>query len=95
MTQDALGLRWRPHPRVHALSTFRGGDGGGAGGSAPPFARLNLGRNSGDDPAVVAANRDSLAAAAMLPSPPRWLRQVHGAEVLSLDAAPGDADASA
>src|SRR5690606_24862470 len=44
----------------------------------------------GDDPAVVARNRAELAERAGLPSPPCWLRQVHGTRVLRLDAPSGD-----
>jgi YfiH family protein len=48
----------------------------------------------GDAPATVAANRAALALA--LPAVPddpttwRWLRQVHGADVVTVDAAPAD-----
>jgi YfiH family protein len=62
---------------------------------------LNLADHVGDDPAVVAENR--ARAAAMLgvgPADPRgwvWLRQVHGREVVTVDAAsaePPEADAA-
>ena len=42
---------------------------------------FNIGTHSGDDPAVVAENRDLLRRALSLPSEPRWLRQVHGVAV--------------
>jgi hypothetical protein len=58
------------------FSTRRGGVSGG------PYASLNLGRLTDDDPANVDANRDRLAAAVGLPRE-RFLfgRQVHGALV--------------
>lgn len=60
---------------VTAFSTTR------AGGVSPaPFDSLNLGANTGDDPANIRENRARLAAG--LPSRPRWLRQVHGARVI-------------
>lgn len=62
------------------------------GRSAGPYGSLNLGDHVGDDPAVVAANRRALARA--LPGVPDdpaawvWLRQVHGARVVTTDVAP-------
>ena len=81
---------------VGALATVRAGgvsqepygDGQGGGG-------LNLGRHVGDEPAHVAANRARLAA--ILPSEPAWLSQVHGVAVMdaaSLHGCVPDADAS-
>jgi polyphenol oxidase len=72
---------WPAPAGVRALSTLRGG-----GVSAPPYASLNLGAHVGDAPEAVAANRRALAAAAGLPAEPAWLAQVHGAEVVDLDA---------
>ena len=73
---------WPAPPGVRALSTLRGG-----GASAAPYASLNLGDHVGDAAACVAENRRRLAAAAGLPAEPVWLRQVHGANVVDLDAA--------
>ena len=76
---------WPAPPGVRALVTLRHG----AGGSAPPFDRFNLGNAraaEGDDPGVVAANRAALVRRAGLPSAPHWLRQVHGTGVLRVDA---------
>jgi YfiH family protein len=85
-----LPAAWPAPPGVVAFTTLRHG----AGVSAAPFDAFNLGARCGDDPAAVAANRDELARRAGLPSPPHWLRQVHGAGVLRFDAqAAGDADA--
>lgn len=84
---------WPAPAHVRALVTTRAG-----GVSAGPFGAgegggMNIGASSGDADDAVQANRQRLAAA--LPSPPRWLRQVHGAEVVCIDtddsAAPADA----
>lgn len=76
-----LHAQW-PAPRgVHALTTLRRG----AGVSVAPFDTFNLGNcstPSGDDPAAVARNRAALVGLAGLPSPPHWLQQVHGADVV-------------
>jgi polyphenol oxidase len=72
---------WPAPAGVRALSTLRSG-----GVSAPPYASLNLGGHVGDAPEAVAQNRRVLVAAAGLPSEPAWLAQVHGVEVVDLDA---------
>jgi len=72
---------WPAPAGVRALSTLRSG-----GVSAAPYASLNLGGHVGDAPEAVAENRRVLAAAAGLPSEPVWLAQVHGMEVVDLDA---------
>lgn len=73
------GVRWLEAelPAGRAAFTTRGG-----GRSAPPFDSLNLGILTGDDPAVVRANRHHLAGAIGL-DPERIAigRQVHGTEV--------------
>ena len=72
---------WPAPGRVRAFTTERaGGDGG-------RYAALNLGTHVGDAPTAVAANRARLRSGAGLPSEPRWLEQVHGADVLDLDRA--------
>jgi polyphenol oxidase len=60
------------------------------GGSAPPYAELNLGDSVGDIPDLVADNR--LAVARQLAVPRIiFARQVHGADVATVDGAwPGD-----
>lgn len=68
---------WPPGERVGAFATTRDG-----GQSAGPWASLNLGVNSGDEPEAVAANRTRLSS--RLPAEPRWLRQVHGSRVIHL-----------
>ncbi|MBY4596579.1 peptidoglycan editing factor PgeF [bacterium BD-1] len=68
---------WPAPPGVRALTTLRGGE----GASAPPFDRFNLGLRCGDDPDAARENRRRLAEWLALPSPPRWLDQVHGTAV--------------
>lgn len=65
------------------------------GHSLPPFERCNLGDRCGDVPAAVAANRAALPGLLGLPSPPHWLRQVHGTTVLDTAAGGNDRDADA
>ena len=83
---------WVAPPRVRAFVTGRrGGVSRGSWGLADGGAGgLNLGTRCGDAPADVARNRARLEA--LLPSPPRWLRQVHGT---SVHVAAPDPDAAA
>lgn len=79
-----LHADWPAPSGVHAFTTLRHG----AGVSATPFDSFNLGNRyaaDGDDPQTVARNRDILVSIAGLPSPPRWLRQVHGTDVVRFD----------
>lgn len=75
---------WPAPPGLRALTTLRSGE----GVSPPPFDRFNLGLRCGDDPALAQRNRDLLGSWLALPSPPHWLRQVHGTRVLRFEAAP-------
>ena len=96
-TLPAIIPHWPGLPaNVGALSTVRAGgaslgvygDGQGGGG-------LNVGVHVGDDAALVAQNRAQLAA--LLPSEPAWLNQVHGvavADAASVHGSVPDADAS-
>lgn len=69
-----------PAPRnVKALITTRAG-----GVSREPYASMNVGLRTQDDPQAVAANRRRLRAC--LPQEPKWLRQVHGSDVVEVDA---------
>ncbi len=68
---------WPPGERVGAFATTRDG-----GLSAGPWASLNLGASSGDNPEAVATNRARLSS--RLPAEPRWLRQVHASRVIHL-----------
>ena len=72
---------WPAPSNVRAIVATRGG---------PGFAQhsphgFNVGRHCGDDPEAVARNRVFLREALSLPSEPRWLRQVHGMHVITLD----------
>jgi YfiH family protein len=73
---------WPAPERVRAFTTTRIG-----GASGGPYAGFNLADHVGDDPAQVRANRARLCQAAGLPSEPRWLRQVHGTDVVDAVAA--------
>lgn len=93
MAVDAPGTAvlqagWPPPPGVVAFTTLRHG----AGTSAPPFDRFNLGLRSGDDAGAVLGNRAELVERCGLPSEPHWLRQVHGTGVLRFDAPARPAD---
>jgi YfiH family protein len=74
---------WPAPANVMALVTTRAG-----GVSAAPFdagrlgGGMNIGASCGDEPTAVDANRARLAG--VLPGPPRWLRQVHGAQAVSI-----------
>lgn len=72
-----LHADWPAPPGVHALTSLRHG----LGVSAAPFDHFNLGSRCGDDADAVIENRRQLQAALHLPSPPHWLRQVHGVAV--------------
>lgn len=66
---------WPAPAQVKALQTTRLG-----GYSSGPYKSLNLGEHVGDDPLVVAANRQRLSA--FVPSEPVWMHQVHGTNVI-------------
>ena len=74
---------WPAPARVHAVTTTREL----RGDSLPPYEWFNLGRRSGEAAEIVAANRSRLEQALALPSPPRWLHQVHGRDVVEFDEA--------
>lgn len=88
-----LAIDWRPPRGVRVACTTRAG-----GVSAAPWNGFNLGDHVGDPAACVAQNRQALVQLLDLPSPPRWLRQVHGVVVADLDdaaaAATPEADAA-
>jgi purine-nucleoside/S-methyl-5'-thioadenosine phosphorylase / adenosine deaminase len=79
---------WPAPARVRTLITTREG-----GVSEGPYASLNLGLRSGDDPGRIARNRRLLEA--YLPAPPIWLKQVHGARVASACERAGEPEADA
>ena len=69
---------WPIASPVQALATTRSG-----GVSSGAHATLNLGDACGDHPSAVAENRRRVES--FLPSPPVWLRQVHGSKIAQLD----------
>jgi YfiH family protein len=95
---DVVQPAWNVAPRVRALVTTRNG-----GVSKPPFGRwrdgadepggLNLGMKSGDDPAVVAANRARLLTLAGV-ADAAWLDQVHAARIVRAEDALREAQAN-
>lgn len=82
-----LDADWPAPPGVRALTTLRHG----LGVSQAPFDAFNLGARCGDDADAVIENRRQLEAALALPSPPCWLRQVHGIDVARFAPPPADA----
>lgn len=78
MSQARVRADWPAPAGVEAFTTLRHG----AGASAAPFDAFNLGTRSGDDPAIVERNRVALIERFALPGTPRWLRQVHGTQVV-------------
>jgi YfiH family protein len=76
-----LDAQWPVHESVRGFTTLRHG----LGTSKAPFDSLNLGLRAGDDAQAVSRNRELLIEQARLPSPPRWLRQVHGVQVCRFD----------
>ncbi len=74
---DSIAATWPAAPWVRALTTVRSG-----GSSRPPYDSFNLADHVGDEPEVVARNRERLRAALNLPAEPAWLRQVHGTQVI-------------
>jgi YfiH family protein len=86
---------WPAPANVRALITTRaGGVSNGPWGAPGHDGGMNLGFGSGDAAQDVRANRARLRA--LLPSEPRWLKQVHGAKIVEAEGAadPPEADAS-
>lgn len=90
MTLNAEAVRsaqptpnWQPPPRVKTLVTTReGGVSLGPYGTRQGRDGLNLGAYCGDSAEAVTENRRRLEGG--LPSPPVWLKQVHGTRVHAL-----------
>jgi YfiH family protein len=78
LPRDWIVPDWPLDERVRAFVTTRSG-----GVSSGDYASFNLGDATQDDPAAVLANKTRLQA--LLPQPPRWLTQVHGAQVVRAD----------
>lgn len=74
-SMEFIHPNWPAPSNIKALQTTRNG-----GLSLDAFASLNMGMHVGDDPIVVAKNRQLLSA--YLPSEPVWVNQVHGINVI-------------
>jgi YfiH family protein len=85
---DWIVADWPAPAGIRSLITTRNG---GVGSGA--HASFNLGLRCGDDADAVAANRLQLQR--LLPQPPRWLHQVHGARVVVADDLDHEAEADA
>ncbi|MHB1947934.1 MAG: peptidoglycan editing factor PgeF [Gammaproteobacteria bacterium] len=68
---------WPAPKHVKAYTSLRSG-----GMSQTPFDQFNLGDHVGDDPKIVAANREILKNSLQLPNDPIWIQQVHGINVV-------------
>ncbi len=79
---------WPAPKNVRTLITTRAG-----GVSTGPFSSMNLGAFLTDDIKAVKANRSILRR--HLPVEPKWLRQVHGTQVVDADSLHGLAEADA
>lgn len=86
---DLIFPGWPAPANVKSLQTTRTG-----GFSAAPYDSLNLGMHVGDDPLLVARNRQQLNR--HVPTEPVWLNQVHGITVVdaALASCVPDADAA-
>lgn len=88
---DWITPDWPAPGNVKSLFTTRNG-----GISSGLYASLNLGDHVGDDPTIVKQNRALLRR--ILPSEPRWLKQVHGTTPIRVDGydclAPCEGDAA-
>lgn len=73
---------WQAPANVKAFASTREG-----GVSMPPYQGLNVGMHVGDDPELVAQNRQWLMAHSGMPSAPVWLNQTHSTHVVTLDSA--------
>lgn len=78
LPREWLQPDWEAPAHVRAFVTTRAG-----GVSRGEYGSMNLGSRSGDEAAHVARNR--LIVRDHLPSMPRWMVQVHGADVADLD----------
>jgi len=86
---DWIVPRWPAPAGVHAFATTRNGGVCVGACASLDLGGASIGSASPDAAARVAENRRRVQA--FLPSPPAWLTQVHGAEVVAIDApAPSD-----
>ena len=76
MTTNLIYPDWPAPKHIKAVSTTRQ-----SGFSTQPYSSFNLATHVGDEPDIVAKNRDYLSNIARLPESPRWLNQVHGTHI--------------
>ena len=81
MSVSYLQPNWSAPAHVKAFSTTRQG---GLSGSV--YGSFNIGAHVGDSERCVNLNRQKLCDDLGLPSDPVWLSQIHGTEVINLDA---------
>jgi len=86
-----LDASWPAPAGIHAFTTLRTGP----GASRAPFDAFNLGLRSGDEPEAAQANRAALHAAIGTGWSPRWMRQVHGIDVVRFAEAAGEDEPTA
>ena len=82
MTAAHIRPNWPAPAAIKSAVTVRHGGGASEG----DYGDFNLATHVGDDPARVAANRTLLCKQLTLPAAPEWLEQVHGCDVIDLDA---------
>ena len=87
--EDIICADWSAPGGIIAGCTTRIG-----GGSQGVYQALNLGAHVGDDPATVAANRQTMIDTLSLPAEPVWLNQVHSATVAVEPSPAMEADAA-
>lgn len=90
MNNPYLKADWPAPKNVHAIVTTRQ-----IGVSKPPFDSFNLATHVGENPKIVATNRQQLQQDLDLQQPPCWLTQVHSTEVVNADHAVLDVKADA
>lgn len=90
--EKVLQPSWPAPARVKAFTTTRNTQIAGVAASQGNYASFNLGLNVGDNPAVVIARREALAAA--IGKPLNWLNQTHSNLAISNLTANCEADAS-
>jgi len=75
----AIRPDWAVPDNIVAFSTLRMG----AGYSLSPYEQFNLATHVGDDPTIVAANRDLLSQSCSGLDQMQWLNQIHGTRIVT------------
>jgi YfiH family protein len=88
--ENWIPANWDAPEGVVAGTTLRYG-----GVSTGSFSTLNLGAYADDEPNAVSENRERFRSICQLPSAPRWLKQVHGSNVIVDPPAGGTPEADA